>query len=173
MHQNVKIRPERPSDIEVISHITELAFRTCPYGEHTEQIIIEELRRSSALSVSLVAEVNSQVVGHIAFSPVEISDGSLNWYTLGPISVRPEFQRQGIGQALVNIGLAALRTLEAEGCVLAGEPDYYERFGFRSNPECTLDGVPQKYFLSLTLGEHSAVGKVTLHAAFSAKGRSI
>jgi putative acetyltransferase len=173
MHQNVKIRPERPADIEVISHITELAFRTCPYGEHTEQFIIEELRRSSALSVSLVAEIDSQVVGHIAFSPVEISDSSLNWYTLGPISVRPEFQRQGIGQALVNAGLAALRNLGAEGCVLAGEPDYYEHFGFRSNPECTLDGVPQNYFLSLTLGEQSATGKVTLHAAFSATGRSL
>ncbi|MHC4517541.1 MAG: GNAT family N-acetyltransferase [Planctomycetota bacterium] len=170
MVQNMKIRLEQPDDIETISRITELAFRSNPYSQNTEQFIIEQLRRHGALSVSLVAEVDTQVVGHIAFSPVAISDGSANWYTLGPISVTPEFQGQGIGQSLVNAGLGALRTLGAEGCVLAGEPGFYGRFGFRSDPELTLDGVPQENFLSLTLGKHSATGKVTLHAAFSARG---
>lgn len=170
MVQNLKIRPEQPDDIEAISRITELAFRSNPYSQQTEQFIIDQLRRDGALSVSLVAEVDGQVVGHIAFSPVEISDDSANWYTLGPIAVTPELQGQGIGQALVSAGLDVLRTLAAEGCVLAGEPGFYGRFGFRSDPGITLDGVPQENFLALTLGKRSATGKVTLHAAFGAHG---
>ena len=105
MLQNVRIRPEHPADIDAISRITELAFRSHPYSNQTEQFIIEELRRHGALCVSPVAEVDGEVVGHIAFSPVEISDGSPNWYGLGPISVTPAFQRQSIGQALVNGGM--------------------------------------------------------------------
>jgi putative acetyltransferase len=165
---NITIRPESPDDVGAISHLTELAFRTNPHSNNTEQFIIEELRRSGALSISLVAEVDKQVVGHIAFSPVEISDGSLQWYALGPIAVTPEFQGRGIGQALVNAGLAALRGLDAGGCVLVGEPSFYGRFGFRNCPELTMDGVPQMYIQSLNFGEYSATGKVKHHAAFSA-----
>ena len=170
MLENVEIRPEKPDDVEAISRITGLAFRSNPYSRQTEPFIITALRRSGALPISLVAEVDTQVVGHIAFSPVEISDGSANWYTLGPVSVTPEFQGRGIGQSLVNAGLAALRTLGAEGCVLAGEPDFYGRFGFRSDAELALDGVPPENLLSLTLGQRPATGKVTLNAAFSADG---
>jgi putative acetyltransferase len=167
---DVIIRPERPVDIESISTITELAFRTCPYGEHTEQFIIEALRRAGALSVSLVAELNTQVVGHIAFSPVEISDGSSGWYALGPVSVVPELQGQGIGQALVNAGLDALRSLGAAGCVLVGRPKFYWRFGFRSRPALTMDGVPQEVVLSLPFSKHSAAGTIVHHKAFGARG---
>ena len=170
MSLDVIIRPERPDDIEAISTITELAFRTCPYGEHTEQFIIDALRRDGALSVSLVAELDMQVAGHIAFSPVEISDGSADLYTLGPVSVVPKLQGQGIGRTLINAGLDALRGLGAEGCVLVGEPGFYERFGFRSRPELTMDGVPQEVVQSLVLGEHSATGKIVLHAAFFTHG---
>ena len=170
MLQNVKVRSEQPGDTEAISRITELAFRSCPYGNHTEQYIIEELRRNGALSVSLVAEVDTEIVGHIAFSPVEISDGSKNWYALGPVSVTPQFQGQGIGKAIINAGLDALRTLQAEGCVLVGEPAFYARFGFRNYPNLTMDGVPQKYIQSLTFGKHPAKGKLTHHAAFSTEG---
>jgi putative acetyltransferase len=170
MPQNVKIRPEQPSDVEAISRITELAFRSCPYGNHTEQFIIEELRRTGALSISLVAEVDTQVVGHIAFSPVEISDGSKNWYALGPVSVTPTYQGQGIGRAIIDAGLDALRALGAEGCVLVGEPALYARFGFRNCRNLTFDDVPQKYIQCLNLGKHSARGKVMHHPAFSVKG---
>ena len=169
MSVNVLIRPERPGDIEAISAVTEMAFRTCPHGEHTEQFIIAALRRTGALTVSLVAELDAKVAGHIAFSPVQISDGSSAWYALGPVSVVPELQGQGIGQALVNAGLDELRRLGAAGCVLVGEPGYYGRFGFRSRPELTMDAVPQEVVLSLGFGEHSAAGKITHHEAFAAR----
>lgn len=170
MLENVNIRPERTTDIEAIASITEQAFRSHPHSQQTEQFIIAALRQSGALAISLVAEVDGQVVGHIAFSPVQISDGSPDWYALGPIAVAPTFQHQGIGQALVNAGMEQLHQLGAWGCVLVGEPDFYGRFGFRSNPDCTMEGVPPQYVLSLSLAGHpQAVGKITHHPAFEAR----
>jgi putative acetyltransferase len=79
-------------------------------------------------------------------------------------------QGKGIGRALIEAGLLTLRELGAEGCVLLGNPKFYERFGFRHRPECVLEGVPQEYFQSLTFGRHSAAGRVSYHEAFNAKG---
>jgi putative acetyltransferase len=95
------IRNERESDVEAISDVTKAAFENHPHSQHTEQFIVNALRVANALTISLVAEVDGKVVGHIAFSPVTISDGSHNWYGLGPISVLPECQRQGIGKSLI------------------------------------------------------------------------
>jgi putative acetyltransferase len=167
---NPVIRPELPADIEAITRVTELAFQSHPLSRQTEQFIINELRRSGALSISLVAELDGRVVGHIAFSPVDISDGSRDWYALGPIAVTPELQQQGIGQALVNQGLAALRGLGAQGCILVGEPAYYGRFGFRNRPELTMAQVPQEVVLSLPFGAQAASGEITHHEAFNAEG---
>lgn len=168
---SIDIRPECEEDINAIASITEEAFKSHPHSQHTEQFVISALRRSGALSISLVAEVDGQVVGHIAFSPVQISDGSTGWYALGPVSVYPSFQNRGIGGALIEAGLQKLQRLGARGCVLVGEPGFYGRFGFHSNPSCTMEGVPQQYVLSLPLGGHpQALGQITHHAAFAARG---
>ena len=164
------IRPEHPNDAAAIIRINELAFKSEPHSEQTEHFIVLALRNAGALSVSLVAERSDQVIGHVAFSPVQFSDGSDHWYGLGPVAVLPELQHQGVGKALINSGLASLRSLGAAGCVVLGDPNYYGRFGFKSRPECIFEGVPAEYFQSLTFGPHSAVGKVTYHEAFSAKG---
>jgi putative acetyltransferase len=163
------IRDEQPGDIEIIAQITELAFRTLAISQHTEQFIIRELRRSGALSISLVAELDGRVVGHIAFSPVTISDGSKNWYMLGPVSVTPKLQRQEIGSALINAGVDKLKALKAQGCALVGDPGYYIRFGFRSDPRCTMDGVPQEFVQILPLDNRVPKGSVTHHEAFNAR----
>lgn len=162
------IHDESESDLEAIDTVTRKAFETLPISQHTEQFIIKSLRAARALTVSLVAEVGGKVVGHIAFSPVAISDGSPDWYGLGPISVLPERHKQGIGKRLVQEGLARLRGLGAQGCVLVGDPAYYERFGFKSLPEIKVEGVPQKYVLALRLQSNSARGTVEFHPAFSA-----
>lgn len=164
------IRPEQPNDVAAITNVTEVAFRSEPHSEQTEHFIVMALRRAGSLSVSLVAERNAQVVGHIAFSPVQISDGSAHWYGLGPVAVLPGLQRQGIGTALINSGLSMLHSRGAAGCVVLGEPRYYGRFGFKNRPECVYEGAPQEYFQSLSFGQYSAVGKVTYHEAFGAKG---
>ncbi|MEW5800512.1 MAG: N-acetyltransferase [bacterium] len=164
------IRNEKESDIQAIFEVTKAAFENHPISNHTEQFIVDALRAANALTISLVAEVDGKVVGHIAFSPVTISDGSHNWYGLGPVSVLPEFQKQGIGKALIHEGLSLLKSLGAQGCVLVGEPEYYKRFGFRSFPDLTFEGVPQENVLALSFDERRAQGSVVHHQAFSAKG---
>lgn len=168
--QNMIIRNESESDFEAISAVTKAAFENHPHSNHTEQYIVNALRTAKALTVSLVAEIGGKVVGHIAFSPVTISDGSQNWYGLGPVSVLPEFQKQGIGKSLIHEGLSLLKALGAKGCVLVGNPKYYERFGFKNLPDLILDGVPQEYFLALSLEKNEARGVVVFHQGFAANG---
>jgi len=131
---NMIIRDERPGDIEEISWITRTAFEVHPYGVHTEQYIIRELRDSRVLTISLVAEMEGKVVGHITFSPVRMADCSPDWYGVGPVSVLPHLQRRGIGTALVYRGLELPSARGANGCVLVGDPEYYTRFGFKNIP---------------------------------------
>ena len=167
---NITIRPERPSDENAITEVTRLAFEYHPFSHQTEHFIIRALRADHALLVSLVAEDAGRIVGHIALSPVSIGDGVAGWYGLGPISVEPGLQRRGIGRALMEKGLAELRKIEANGCVLVGDPAFYVRFGFANNPALVLEGVPQEFLLALSIGTSSAHGNVNFHPAFQAKG---
>lgn len=155
--------------MDAISRVTEAAFRGHPYSRGTEPFIITGLRRDGALSVSLVAERDGEVVGHIAFSPVEISDGAQNWQALGPVSVKPELQGRGIGSALVRAGLEEILKRGAAGCVLVGEPAFYRRFGFRSVDALTMEGIPQEFVLALPLSERGAAGTIIHHPAFHAE----
>ena len=120
--------------------------------------------------MSLVAEMDGRVIGHIAFSPVTISDGTRNWYGLGPVSVLPEYQRQGIGKALIQEGLSRLKDLNAQGCCLVGRPDYYKKFGFKNMPGFVHEGVPPEVFLALTFDGHIPQGTVAFHKGFKADG---
>jgi len=162
------IRQEKQADIDAITAITKLAFENHPFSRNTEQFIIHALRTANALTVSLVAEIDGAVVGHIAFSPVTFTDGSENWYGLGPVSVRPASQKQGIGSNLVDEGLSLLKNAGAEGCVLVGDPNYYERFGFKSPDGLIHEGVPQENLLALPFGGQIPQGIVEFHPAFGA-----
>lgn len=162
------IRPEMPQDIQPIFDLTALAFAEHPFSSKTEQFIVDQLRQRQALAISLVAEIQGIVVGHIAFSPVTISDGSSRWFGLGPVSVQPDYQRQGIGSALIREGLEQLRASAAAGCVLLGEPEFYSRFGFQANPALVLTGVPAEYFMALPFMGLPAHGEVFYHPAFTA-----
>lgn len=164
------IRNETALDIEAIAEVTIAAFRTLPISNHTEQFIINSLRTADALTISLVAEIDGRVVGHIAFSPVTIPDGSIGWYGLGPVSVLPEYQKQGIGKALINKGLSMLKELDGKGCTLVGDPKYYKRFGFRNIPDLVHEGIPQEVSLALPFTESVPRGIVVFHKGFLAKG---
>ena len=124
MNPKIVIRKETPDDIDAIREVTIAAFKTLAISNQTEQFIIEALRAGNALTISLVAETDGQLIGHIAFSPVTLSDGTQGWYGLGPVSVLPEYQRKGMGKALIEEGLARLRDLNAQGCCLVGHPEY-------------------------------------------------
>jgi putative acetyltransferase len=170
MNPKIVIRNERHDDVCAISEVTIAAFKTLEISNHTEQFIIEALRAAKALTISLVAEVDGRVIGHIAFSPVTISDGTRNWYGLGPVLVLPEYQRQGIGKALIQEGLSRLKDMNAKGCCLVGHPDYYKKFGFKNLPGLVLAGVPQEVFFALSFDGHTPQGIVTFHDGFKADG---
>ena len=164
------IRKETFSDFEAITEVTITAFKTIEISNHTEQFIINSLRDAGALTVSLVAEIDGRVVGHIAFSPVKISDGSIDWYGLGPVSVLPEYQKQGIGKSLINNGLSMLKDLDGQGCALVGDPNYYKRFGFRNSPDLVYEGIPQEFFFVLPFTNKIPQGIIMFHKGFLANG---
>jgi putative acetyltransferase len=168
MNTKIVIRNETENDIDAIAEVTIEAFKTLEISNHTEQFIIGALRKAEALTLSLVAEIDGRVVGHIAFSPVTISDGTPDWYGLGPVSVLPEYQRKGIGKALINEGLSRLKDMKARGCCLVGHPDYYRKFDFENISGLKIEGVPQEVFFALSFDGHIPQGTVTFHESFNA-----
>ena len=163
------IRNETQLDNEAITEVTKAAFQTLAISNQTEHFLIQALRKANALTLSLVAEIGGQVVGHIAFSPVTISDGSPNWHGLGPVSVLPEYHKQGIATSLVNEGLALLKKSGSKGCALVGDPAFYQRFGFKNEPTLIYANIPQEYFLVLPFDDTPPQGTMVFHEAFSAK----
>lgn len=165
----IKIRSEIPADAPAIESLTIAAFREATHTSHTEQFIVGALRNSGQLAVSLVAEKNGSIIGHVAVSPVVVSDDTPGWFGLGPISVSPEHQGQGVGSLLMERALAELRASGAAGCVVLGDPAYYTRFGFNAESTLVLPDVPAEYFLAVSFNGSLPSGKVAYHASFEAK----
>ncbi|MCH7330188.1 GNAT family N-acetyltransferase [Acinetobacter modestus] len=165
---NILIGNEQNTDIQAIFDLTQKAFNDVEHSSHAEQFIVNALRESKQLTVSLVAETQGKVIGHIAFSPVSISDGTTNWYGLGPISVLPEYQGKGIGSKLMKEGLNRIKALNAKGCVLLGDPNYYGKFGFKADARLILEGVPAEYFQILAFTDYIPSGYVIYSDAFNA-----
>jgi predicted N-acetyltransferase YhbS len=164
----IDMRRELPSDAGDIEAVTIAAFASAEHSSGTEQSIVRALRDSGQLAVSLVAEVDGRIVGHVAASPVTISSGASAWYGLGPVSVVPAQQGKGVGSMLVDRALAELRTRGAAGCVVLGEPGYYARHGFKADSGLVLPGVPAEYFQAMAFDGTVAVGQVAYHASFEA-----
>ncbi|KAH8691604.1 hypothetical protein BGW36DRAFT_388636 [Talaromyces proteolyticus] len=164
------IRPETNGDAPAIEEVTAAAFMNAEHSNHKEQFIIRGLREANQLPISLVAEdeIAHTIVGHVAVSPVHISNGSENWYGLGPISVLPQYQGNGIGSLLMERALADLQACHAAGCVVLGNPTYYTRFGFKADPSLQMRGVPPEYFMALTWHKQTPTGTVSYHKAFEA-----
>lgn len=168
IHRTISLRDEQAADIETITQLIEAAFCNEEYSSHSEPFIVAALRRAEQLSVSLVALDNDRIIGHVAVSPVTLSSGAAGWYGLGPISVRPDRQEQGIGSRLMQAALARLQCLGAAGCVVLGDPGFYGRFGFRAHPGLELPGVLPECFQTLAFGGPLPVGRVQYHPAFAA-----
>lgn len=158
------VRSERPGDFASIHALTKAAFAPMGFSDGTEPDVIDRLRADDALLLSLVAW-DRALVGHVAFSPLRLRDGT-QWCALGPISVLPDRQGQGIGAALIESGLARMRSAGLSGCILLGDPGFYGRFGFCVTPALRLDGAPSPYLQSLGFGRAVASGPVQFHPAF-------
>ena len=162
------IRPETTEDPRAIESLISRAFHGMWYSEGDEAALVSYLRDNSALAVSLVAELDGLIVGHIAFSPAFPSDGSDGWFALGPLAVAPEAQRNGIGTLLTRAGLDALRDLGARGCVLVGHTEYYSRFGFTCFPSLCPAHEPAEHFMILELAGPLPNCPIAFHPAFHA-----
>jgi len=160
----VIVRDEGAEDAAAIAGVIASAFAGARHSDGSEVRIVEKLRAADALSVSLVADDGS-VVGHVAFSPVEIA-GAQGWFGLGPVAVEPARQSQGIGAALIEKGLARLRAQGAAGCVVLGDPGYYARFGFRAHAGLIYAAAPAPYFQALAFAGEPPTGEVRYHRAF-------
>ena len=163
---SIVIRPENSSDHSSILRVTQSAFEGRPYADGDEQDLIDSLRAQGALVISLVAVDDDQLVGQISFSPATISSGTGSWYALGPVAVSPERQKQGIGAALIEAGLAELRQLGASGCILTGDPAYYSMRGFSLAPEHCPEAESPEYFMLYLLDDSEPDGQFAFHKAF-------
>lgn len=166
MLKQLIIRPECHVDHTAIADVIEKAFCGKPYADGDESELVDKLRKRNALSVSLVAELDGAVIGQIAFSPATASDGCERWYALGPLAVLPEYQGLGIGSQLVQCGLKAISELDANGCILVGDLDYYSRFGFELSPSNAPHGEPLEHFMVKLLAGSLPQGPISFHEAF-------
>jgi len=153
------IRKEEPEDIRVIRYVNEQAF-----GQDNEANIIEKLRKHGVLAISLVAVQDTEVVGHIAFSPVVVESEGSNFeaVALAPMAVLPAYQHKGVGSQMVRAGIEECRRLGHEIIVVLGHPDYYPRFGFvPAKPKgigCEFE-VPEGAWMILELQEGALAGR--------------
>ena len=165
----VTVREEKPADEAAIRHVNEQAF-----GSPDEANLVDKLRKNDALAVSLVAVLDDEIVGHIAFSPVNLEPEKVpvRAVGLGPMAVLPAHQRKGIGLQLIQAGLDACEKAGHEFVVVLGYPDYYRQSGFAPAKShgihCEFE-VPDDVFMVKelhegTLTEHS--GRVRYHPAF-------
>lgn len=164
--REVFIRYELPGDIASIRHVITAAFASKSHLENCEAEIVDALRQDGALIFSMVAICEDQIVGHVAGSRVLVDGKDWTWLGLGPVSVLPERQGKGIGSSLVEQVLGEMCSGGFTGCVVAGSPKFYERFGFERDPEMTFDGAPPNYFMRKVMIGPPSSGKVTYHKAF-------
>jgi putative acetyltransferase len=157
----LKIRPETPSDYPAITEVDDLAF-----GQPNEGELVENLRKNPEFipELSLVAEVDGKIAGHILFFPLIIrSDkGEENKaVSLAPVAVLPEFQRQGIGSGLIREGIKACQWLRYDSVIFLGHPEYYPKFEFKpANKWGIRDpfGAPVEAFMALELKKGALEG---------------
>ena len=156
---NFIVRHETPADVSDIYQVNHLAF-----DRDNEAQLVDVLRREKAVILSLVAVLDGQIIGHILFSPVSITNDKFQWQAvgLGPMAVLPEFQNQGIGSALIRSGLDELKKLGHDVVIVLGHPEYYPRFGFKPSKPFGIQweiDVPEEVFMVAELWENALAGK--------------
>lgn len=158
------IRQEIPEDNKSTESAVEEAFRIAEFADYTEHLLVQRIRKGKNFipELSLVAEVDGAIVGHILFSKIKII-GVKEWdsLALAPVSVLPQFQRQGVGGQLIIKGLEIAKTLGYKSVILLGHANYYPRFGFQKasnwNISCPFE-VPDECFMAIELVKDGLMG---------------
>ena len=163
----ITIAPERPADVDAIRSLNTLAFD----GRTEEAELVDELRDTGELVLSLVAHNSTGIVGHVAFSRlvVETADGPVGGVALAPVGVHPTCQESGVGSELIRTGLEMLDESDEQVVLVVGNPSFYGRFGFST---AAGKRYPSRHsgphFMALVLGEPSTapIGPVRYPEAF-------
>jgi len=160
MNFNLLIRKEEKKDYKKIYIVNRLAF-----GQENESKLIEKIRKGGNFipDLSLVAKVDSKIVGHILFSKIKIVGNSIfETLALAPMAVIPAFQKQGIGSKLIKKGMAKAKELGFDSIIVMGHKDYYPKFGFKRastwNIKCPFK-VPDEAFMAIELTKKALEGK--------------
>lgn len=161
----INLRPERESDRGAIAAVITAAFAGAEHSGGNEAQIVDDLRAAGDLCVSIVAVEGDELVGHVAMSPVVI-DGNNHWFGLGPVSVLPMRQGEGIGAMLIDLALETVAAKGAYGCVVLGDPEYYRRFGFKAGLGPTFPGAPEDAFMALPMTGRVPKGEARYAPAF-------
>lgn len=142
--KNVHIRQETERDHKKIYELIKTSFATAEHSDGTEQDLIEKLRKSKAYiqELALVAECDERIVGYIMFTKVKV--GRKVGLALAPLAVVPDFQRQGVGSALINKGHEIAKRLGFEFSLVLGSEKYYPKFGYISAEECGVE-IPKDF----------------------------
>ena len=157
---NTTIRKEEEKDHKQIHEVNKLAFQ-----QENESNLIEKIRKSENFvpELSIVAEINNRIVGHILFSKIKImGDSDYESLALAPVAVIPEFQKRGIGSELVKIGIDKAKELGFDSIIVLGHKEYYPKFGFQRaskwDIKCPFE-VPDEVFMAIELTEKAFEGK--------------
>ena len=162
------LRRETTADHDAIRALIDAAFDGTEHAGGNESRIVDALRAAGAMTVSLVADLDGVVIGHVALSPVSVDGADLHWHGLGPLAVAPAHQQHGVGFALVQAALQELRGSGSRGCVVLGNPRYYGRFGFAHEDDLVFPPAPAEYFMALAFGDAMPRGTIAYHSAFDA-----
>lgn len=165
----MNIRREQQSDRLAVHAINAAAFET-----QAEADLVDALRSQANPIVSLVAEIEGRLIGHIMFSPAILSGHpDLTIMGLAPMAVVPEHQRKGIGSALIYAGIEACKQLNADAVIVLGHPDYYPKFEFVAASQFGIDSqydVPDEVFMAMELNKNALAGRsgtISYHSAFA------
>ncbi|QMS87976.1 N-acetyltransferase [Nostoc edaphicum CCNP1411] len=165
----MNIRCETLTDYPAIAEVNTLAF-----GQENEAKLVEKIRRSHRYipELSLVAEIENVVVGHILFSYIDLVDEqTLQVLGLAPLAIHPQFQRQGIGSALIKAGLEIAEANKEAVVIVLGHPQFYTRFGFKTSVVYGIESpfpIPKEFFMVKPLQSYqeSYKGKVVYPSTF-------
>lgn len=159
---NIIIRQEQPSDFNAVFNLIEKAFKSEEFSDHQEQFLVERLRKSETFipELSLVAETNNQIIGHILLTKIKIKNESETFTSLAlaPVSVLPEYQGKGIGKKLIETIHQKAKALGYQSIILLGHETYYPKFGYKIAEDFNIRlpfKVPKENCMAIELTENA------------------